>query len=234
MEKTWDFLQDTVPIFTHPDEGLPEVKPQIGDRAGRRASSCNDGESKGLSYATVTHTQTHEHRKAHSYVHIHSRKHTSQLHTLLAHVIEWVNYINHPLDCVHLVLNYKLINLSAGCLINYVLCVHVYVQQYSIYICMYVCVWMRVSISLLPCLCCIHNSTSMEHDNEYFIVLQELALINDSILLWHYLPSYLCNIHSVACRFMKKNLRLRSLSCHPAEYPHFGPPVTCCAFSCCF
>lgn len=96
MGKTWDFLQDTVPIFTHPDEGLPEEKPQIGDRAGRRASSCNDGESKppepaeskGLSYATLTHTQTHEHRKAHSYVHIHSRKHTSQLHTLLAHVIE--------------------------------------------------------------------------------------------------------------------------------------------------
>ncbi|XP_030260251.1 androglobin isoform X3 [Sparus aurata] len=53
MEKTWDFLQDTVPIFTHPDEGLPEVKPQIGDRAGRRASSCNDGESKGTPEVAV-------------------------------------------------------------------------------------------------------------------------------------------------------------------------------------
>ncbi|XP_073348559.1 androglobin [Pagrus major] len=45
LEQTWDFLQDTVPIFTHPDESLPEEKPQTEDRADGRDSSCNDGES---------------------------------------------------------------------------------------------------------------------------------------------------------------------------------------------
>ncbi|KAM9339252.1 androglobin [Symphorus nematophorus] len=44
--KTWDFLQDTIPIFTHPDESLPETKPQPADPAAGRDSSCNDSKSQ--------------------------------------------------------------------------------------------------------------------------------------------------------------------------------------------
>ncbi|KAM8725482.1 androglobin isoform 2-T2 [Acanthopagrus schlegelii] len=46
LEKTWDFLQDTIPIFTHPDKGLPEEKPKTGNRADRRGSCYNDRKSK--------------------------------------------------------------------------------------------------------------------------------------------------------------------------------------------
>ncbi|XP_041814551.1 androglobin isoform X2 [Chelmon rostratus] len=46
LGKTWDFLQDTIPIFTHPDESLPETKPQTADPAAGRDSSCNDSESQ--------------------------------------------------------------------------------------------------------------------------------------------------------------------------------------------
>ncbi|XP_032398208.1 androglobin isoform X2 [Etheostoma spectabile] len=42
LGKTWDFLQDTIPIFTHPDESLPETKPQTADPAAGRDSSFND------------------------------------------------------------------------------------------------------------------------------------------------------------------------------------------------
>ncbi|XP_037606049.1 androglobin isoform X2 [Sebastes umbrosus] len=46
LGKTWDFLQDTIPTFTHPDESLPETKPQTADPAARRDSSCNDSKSR--------------------------------------------------------------------------------------------------------------------------------------------------------------------------------------------
>ncbi|KAK9531522.1 hypothetical protein VZT92_010942 [Zoarces viviparus] len=44
LGKTWDFLQDTIPIFTHPDE--PETKSQTADPAAGRRSSCNASESQ--------------------------------------------------------------------------------------------------------------------------------------------------------------------------------------------
>ncbi|XP_078130170.1 androglobin isoform X2 [Sander vitreus] len=40
LGKTWDFLQDTIPIFTHPDESL--MKPPTADSAAGRDSSFND------------------------------------------------------------------------------------------------------------------------------------------------------------------------------------------------
>ncbi|XP_068580725.1 androglobin isoform X1 [Cebidichthys violaceus] len=46
LRKTWDFLQDTIPIFTHPDESLLETKSQTADPAAGRRSSCNDSESQ--------------------------------------------------------------------------------------------------------------------------------------------------------------------------------------------
>ncbi|XP_035534773.1 androglobin [Morone saxatilis] len=45
LGKTWDFLQDTIPVFTHPDETLPETKPQSADPAAGRDSSCNNSKS---------------------------------------------------------------------------------------------------------------------------------------------------------------------------------------------
>ncbi|XP_019110501.2 androglobin isoform X3 [Larimichthys crocea] len=42
--KTWDFLQNTIPIFKHPDESLPETEPQTTEPAAQRDSSCNDSE----------------------------------------------------------------------------------------------------------------------------------------------------------------------------------------------
>ncbi|XP_070843007.1 androglobin [Chaetodon trifascialis] len=46
LGKTWHFLQDAIPIFTHPDESLPNTKPQTADPAAGRDSSCNDSESQ--------------------------------------------------------------------------------------------------------------------------------------------------------------------------------------------
>ncbi|TDH00464.1 hypothetical protein EPR50_G00188540 [Perca flavescens] len=46
LGKTWDFLQDTIPIFTHPDESLPETKPQTADPVAGRDSSFNDSKSQ--------------------------------------------------------------------------------------------------------------------------------------------------------------------------------------------
>lgn len=62
-------------------------------------------------------------------------------------------------------------------------CVSVYMCSTTVYKCINVCEC-TVCKSLFSSLC-IHNSTSIEHDNEYFIVLQNLALINDSIILYH-------------------------------------------------
>ncbi|KAM6906786.1 androglobin [Lycodopsis pacificus] len=44
--KAWDFLRDTIPIFAHPDESLPETKSQTADPAAGRRSSCDDSESQ--------------------------------------------------------------------------------------------------------------------------------------------------------------------------------------------
>uniref|UniRef100_UPI0037E8966F androglobin n=1 Tax=Semicossyphus pulcher TaxID=241346 RepID=UPI0037E8966F len=46
LGKTWDFLQHTIPIFTHPDESSPETKPQTADPAAGRDSSFNDSRSQ--------------------------------------------------------------------------------------------------------------------------------------------------------------------------------------------
>ncbi|XP_044233309.1 androglobin isoform X2 [Thunnus albacares] len=46
LGKVWDFLRDSIPIFTHPDESLPETKPQTADPAAGRDSSLNDSKSK--------------------------------------------------------------------------------------------------------------------------------------------------------------------------------------------
>nr|XP_046228363.1 androglobin isoform X3 [Scatophagus argus] len=46
VQKTWDFLQCTIPIFTLPDDGLPETKLQSADPAAGRDSGCNDSESQ--------------------------------------------------------------------------------------------------------------------------------------------------------------------------------------------
>ncbi|XP_065820158.1 androglobin isoform X1 [Labrus bergylta] len=46
--ETWEFLQDSIPIFTHPDESVPEVKPQTADPAAGRESSLNDSRSPSL------------------------------------------------------------------------------------------------------------------------------------------------------------------------------------------
>uniref|UniRef100_G3PCQ6 RAB32a, member RAS oncogene family n=1 Tax=Gasterosteus aculeatus aculeatus TaxID=481459 RepID=G3PCQ6_GASAC len=45
LEKTWDFLKGTIPIFTHPDDSLPETKPLTVDPAAVRRSSCDDANS---------------------------------------------------------------------------------------------------------------------------------------------------------------------------------------------
>ncbi|XP_023262820.1 androglobin [Seriola lalandi dorsalis] len=42
----WNFLQDTIPIFTHPGESLPETKPQTADPTAGRDSSLNDSKSQ--------------------------------------------------------------------------------------------------------------------------------------------------------------------------------------------
>ncbi|XP_040920516.1 androglobin [Toxotes jaculatrix] len=46
LGRIWDFLQDTIPIFTHPDESLPETKPQTADPTAGRDSSLNDSKSQ--------------------------------------------------------------------------------------------------------------------------------------------------------------------------------------------
>ncbi|XP_038583723.1 androglobin [Micropterus salmoides] len=46
LRKTWDFLQDTIPIFTLPDESLLETKPQTADPAAGRDSSFIDHKSQ--------------------------------------------------------------------------------------------------------------------------------------------------------------------------------------------
>ncbi|XP_041661705.1 androglobin [Cheilinus undulatus] len=46
LGKTWDFLQDTIPIFAHPDESLPETKPQTADPAAGRESSLSNSRSQ--------------------------------------------------------------------------------------------------------------------------------------------------------------------------------------------
>ncbi|KAI3363725.1 hypothetical protein L3Q82_001339 [Scortum barcoo] len=48
MRKTWDFLQDTIPVFTHPDESLLETKPHSADPASWRDSSLSDNKSQLL------------------------------------------------------------------------------------------------------------------------------------------------------------------------------------------
>ncbi|KAL6095949.1 adgb [Pungitius sinensis] len=42
---TWDFLKDTIPIFTHQDDSLPETKSATVDPAAARRSSCDNGNS---------------------------------------------------------------------------------------------------------------------------------------------------------------------------------------------
>ncbi|XP_074542110.1 androglobin [Halichoeres trimaculatus] len=42
LEKTWDFLRETIPVFTHPDESPPERKPQATDPASGSESSLID------------------------------------------------------------------------------------------------------------------------------------------------------------------------------------------------
>ncbi|XP_029318550.1 androglobin isoform X2 [Cottoperca gobio] len=48
LGKTWDFLLDTIPKCTHPDESLTETAPQTADPAAGRDSSCNDSKSQLL------------------------------------------------------------------------------------------------------------------------------------------------------------------------------------------
>ncbi|XP_059212705.1 androglobin isoform X2 [Centropristis striata] len=43
LRKTWNFLRDNIPIFTHPDDSLLETKPQTADPAARRDFNFNDG-----------------------------------------------------------------------------------------------------------------------------------------------------------------------------------------------
>ncbi|XP_071335416.1 androglobin isoform X2 [Trachinotus anak] len=43
LRKIWNFLQDTIPIFTHSDESVP--KPQTADPTAERDSSLNDSKS---------------------------------------------------------------------------------------------------------------------------------------------------------------------------------------------
>ncbi|KAM8832398.1 androglobin isoform 2-T2 [Spinachia spinachia] len=45
LGKTWDFLKDTIPRFTHPDDSLPETNSATVDPAAVRRSSCDDGNS---------------------------------------------------------------------------------------------------------------------------------------------------------------------------------------------
>ncbi|KAG7239189.1 hypothetical protein INR49_029940 [Caranx melampygus] len=44
--KIWNFLEDTLPVFTHPDESLPETKPQTVDPTAGRDSSLSDSASQ--------------------------------------------------------------------------------------------------------------------------------------------------------------------------------------------
>ncbi|KAM7395355.1 hypothetical protein PAMA_006897 [Pampus argenteus] len=55
LGKVWDFLQDSIPIFTHPDESLPEMKPQSADPAAERNSSHlpEPGKSRGTPEVAV-------------------------------------------------------------------------------------------------------------------------------------------------------------------------------------
>ncbi|XP_078029942.1 androglobin [Epinephelus lanceolatus] len=46
LGKTWDFLQDTIPMFTYPDESPPETKTQTADPAAGRDSSFSDGKNQ--------------------------------------------------------------------------------------------------------------------------------------------------------------------------------------------
>ncbi|XP_018528148.1 androglobin isoform X1 [Lates calcarifer] len=46
LGKIWDFLRETIPVFTHTDESLPETKPQTADPTAGRDSSLNDSKSQ--------------------------------------------------------------------------------------------------------------------------------------------------------------------------------------------
>ncbi|CAJ1078450.1 androglobin isoform X2 [Xyrichtys novacula] len=45
LGKTWDFLQEAIPVFTHPDESLSDTEPQAADPAAGRESCPNDSRS---------------------------------------------------------------------------------------------------------------------------------------------------------------------------------------------
>lgn len=71
MTKTWDFLRGIIPEFQHPDETLPEMKPQAAAPAAEREPRLNESSapgperSKGLSYArfrdSVECVHSHKH-----------------------------------------------------------------------------------------------------------------------------------------------------------------------------
>ncbi|XP_068433477.1 androglobin isoform X3 [Clinocottus analis] len=44
--ETWDFLQDTIPTFIHPDECVPETTSQMANPAAKGRPSCIDRESQ--------------------------------------------------------------------------------------------------------------------------------------------------------------------------------------------
>ncbi|CAK6961915.1 LOW QUALITY PROTEIN: androglobin [Scomber scombrus] len=48
LGKVWDFLRDSIPIFTHPDDSLPETKPQTACPAAGRDSSLTNSKSQLL------------------------------------------------------------------------------------------------------------------------------------------------------------------------------------------
>lgn len=71
MTKTWDFLRDIIPEFQHPNETLSEMKPQAAAPAAERETRVNESpapepeRSKGLNYATSSHSVVCVHSHTH-------------------------------------------------------------------------------------------------------------------------------------------------------------------------
>lgn len=94
MGKIWDFLQDTIPPFTHPGRSFQGSK--SGPAQPNTGSDPIHNDDKNLKpkpengksmlqsepHALCTHSQKD------TYACMYSCKHTSQLHTPLVHLIE--------------------------------------------------------------------------------------------------------------------------------------------------
>lgn len=66
----WDFLRDSIPIFTHPDESVPETEPQTADQAAGRDSGLNESKCQmpEPNKRKDNAQRRHKHRETHNKV----------------------------------------------------------------------------------------------------------------------------------------------------------------------